>query len=73
MTDPGDIAERAGLLPEEQAAGSVDPAAQAAAILEESEARIDNEAVGIRADNVAEGAGIDETDAASRDEAARDA
>jgi hypothetical protein len=38
-TDDPRVASRAELLPEERAAGSEDPEAQAAAILEESEAR----------------------------------
>ncbi|GMA41159.1 hypothetical protein [Mobilicoccus caccae] len=53
MTDPGDTDERAVLLPEEQAAGSDAPEQQAEAILAESEERTENEAVGIREDNVA--------------------
>ncbi|KRB78611.1 hypothetical protein ASE01_05000 [Nocardioides sp. Root190] len=36
------VAERAGLLPEEVAAGSADPEAQAEAILEESDERVDD-------------------------------
>ncbi|MEV5002184.1 hypothetical protein [Nocardioides sp. LML1-1-1.1] len=36
------IAERAELLPEERAAGSADPEAQAEAILEESDERVDD-------------------------------
>lgn len=42
MTEPNRrVAERADLLPEEARAGSDDPEAQAAAILEESDRRID--------------------------------
>ncbi|WP_040159277.1 hypothetical protein [Mobilicoccus massiliensis] len=51
--DPADVARRAELLPEERAAGSDDPDDQAEVILEESEERTENEAVGIRDDNVA--------------------
>lgn len=36
------IAERAELLPEEQAAGSADPEAQAEAILEDSDERVED-------------------------------
>jgi hypothetical protein len=39
MTDNDRVADRAHLLPEEKAAGSVDPHAQAAAILAESDVR----------------------------------
>lgn len=54
MTDQGDIDERAVLLPEEQAgAGQIDPELQAEAILADSQERTENEAVGIREDNVA--------------------
>ena len=43
MTSDDDrIASRAELLPEEEQAGSDDPAAQAAAILAESDARLDD-------------------------------
>lgn len=48
MTEPGPdpqqhhVDERAELLPEERAAGSADPRAQAAAVLEESQERIDH-------------------------------
>ncbi|MDO5627910.1 MAG: hypothetical protein Q4G43_06250 [Mobilicoccus sp.] len=52
-TSNDDAAERAMLLPEERAAGSEDPSAQAEAILEESEQRTEEQAVGIREDNVA--------------------
>ena len=39
--DPDDVRARAALLPEEKAAGpSADPLAQAAAVLEESEERV---------------------------------
>ena len=44
------IESRAELLPEEQAAGSDDPEAQAAAILEESDERTDDPS-GTRADS----------------------
>ena len=50
---PDDVERRADLLPEEIAAGSDDPESQAEAILAESEERTENEAVGIRSDNVA--------------------
>lgn len=40
--DDDRIAERAELLPEEVEAGSDDPDAQAAAILEDSDARVDD-------------------------------
>jgi hypothetical protein len=39
QADESDVSQRAELLPEEQAAGSDDPEAQAAAILEESAER----------------------------------
>ena len=51
--DPLDVERRADLLPEERAAGSADPELQAEIILEESEERTENEAVGIVSDNVA--------------------
>ena len=51
--DPEDVERRAELLPEERAAGSADPELQAEVILAESEERTENEAVGIREDNVA--------------------
>ncbi len=41
-TDDDRIAERAELLPEEVAAGSEDPEAQAEAILEDSDERVDD-------------------------------
>lgn len=41
-TDDDRIAERAQLLPEEQAAGSDDPSAQAAAILADSDERTEH-------------------------------
>jgi hypothetical protein len=40
--DADRIASRAGLLPEEEAAGSDDPEAQAEAILRESDERVDD-------------------------------
>jgi hypothetical protein len=39
MVDDSDVGKRADLLPEEQAAGSDDPKAQAEAVLRESEER----------------------------------
>lgn len=47
MTDASDTAERAELLPEEQAAGSDAPMDQAEAILAESEARTEDPDAGI--------------------------
>ncbi len=40
--DDDRVAERAELLPEEQAAGSADPEAQAEAILEDSDERVED-------------------------------
>lgn len=48
--DEGDVARRAMLLPEEKAAGSDDPEAQAEAILAESEERTISPATGPDAD-----------------------
>jgi hypothetical protein len=48
--DQDRIEERAVLLPEERAAGSADPEAQAAAILAESDARVEDPE-GTRADS----------------------
>ncbi|GLY96745.1 hypothetical protein [Actinoplanes sp. NBRC 103695] len=42
MTDPRNLQRAADLLPEERAAGSADPKAQAEAILADSDAREDN-------------------------------